>query len=209
MRVTAAVLNICCLTELCCLPCVEFRKSGAEHAEKLTLEALEALWPVCHWGSDDWHVNEPCMELVYCQTDRQIYLVAVKVNACPAKELRHLGLACLKVEQWIWRDGEPTGLDCASHPLRSGCFLEVGLCIFKRKARLKQTGDGFNDFVSVCGMNQQGNNCSKLSLYSLWSWNFFFACFLGFAQMFPMVSIHWESYKEWAIHQTLAIQGDI
>lgn len=61
-------------------------------------------------------------------------------------------------------------MDCASHPHRSGCFLEVGLCIFKRKARLKQTGD---DFVSVCWMNQQGNNYSKLSLCSLWSWNFF------------------------------------
>ena len=68
-----------------------------------------------------------------------------------------------------WRG--PTGLDCVVHCPRSGCFLEVGLCIFKRKARLKQTSDGFYH-MSVLEMIQRGSKDSKLLLYSLCSWNF-------------------------------------
>lgn len=175
----------------------------------LEAAALSCMWPVCHWASDGRHVSKPCMALVSCQTDRYIYLVAVKVNVCQAKELSHLEPACLKVEQRISWDGEPTGLACVVHCPGSGCFLEVGLCIFKRKARLKQTRDGFNHFVCVWGMIQQGSKDSKLPLYSLWSWNFF-VIFLGFAQMcFPWVCIYWDSYEEWAIHKTLAVNGDI
>lgn len=48
---------------------------------------------------DDRHASKPCMALVSCPTDRHIYLVAVKVNDCRAKELSHLELACLKVER--------------------------------------------------------------------------------------------------------------
>lgn len=68
---------------------------------------------------------------------------------------------------------ESQGLNHVVHYPRSGCFLEVRLYIFKGKARIKQNGDGFNHFVSVCRIIQQGSTDSKLPLCCLWSWKFF------------------------------------
>lgn len=96
---------------------------------------------------------------------RQIYLVAVKVNSCPSKIAEPSGPSMSKSR---------TGWTVQSTLLRLGAFLEVAMCIFKRKARLKQTGNGFCDFVSVWGMNQQGNNSSELlSQYGLLSRKFY------------------------------------
>lgn len=63
---------------------------------------------------------------------------------------------------------ESRGLNHVVH--YPGCFLEVRLCIFKRKARIKQTGAGFSHFVSVCRIIQWGSKASKLPLCSLWPW---------------------------------------
>lgn len=140
-------------------------------------------------ASITWHWRE--------NKHRQIYLVAVKVNSCPSKIAEPSGLTMSKSR---------TGWTVQSTLLRLGAFLEVGMCIFKRKARLKQTGDGLCDFVSVWGMNQQGNNpmnCCPNMVFCHGN------LMLGFAQMFPMVSAHWDISKEWAIDVTLTTKGDV
>lgn len=129
------------------------------------------------------------------QTDSHIYLVAAKVNACQPKELSHLGLAFLKVERWSSRDGEPTGLDCVVHCPTSGCFLKVGLCIFKRKTRRNKPV-----MVSVILSLSEVwfNREEKIAIvaYSL--------CFLGFAwKCFLWVSIVFHSLGHlWRINHS-------
>lgn len=140
-------------------------------------------------ASITWHWRE--------NKHRQIYLVAVKVNSCPSKIAKPSGPSMSKSR---------TGWTVRSTLLRLGAFLEVRMCIFKRKARLKQTGDGFCDFVSVWGMNQQENNSSELlPQYIFCHGN----SMLGFTQMFPTVSAHWDISKELATDVTLTTKGGV
>lgn len=85
-----------------------------------------------------WYVNKVLYKFFHrMPTTFTWWIKRCKPNH--VKELSHLRQAGLKIEKWISKHWEPTGQGCVVHCSASGCFLEVRLYIFKRRARLKQT----------------------------------------------------------------------